>query len=102
MSGIQEILLIAVIILILFIIPRMPTSGRPDRVMRSVRIFPAVNLSGHMRLAIVISVIWPVGCAAWLRPWEGPLFPFLYLGLCPVAAAWGFAWVIRGFKKFRR
>lgn len=100
MSGFQEILLIAVIFLILFIIPRM-TSPERSKSASPRRIRRIVSLPGSLRLAIVMSIIWLAGSAAWAKPWHGSLIPYLYLGPGPVAVAWAVAWIIQGYKRFR-
>ena len=38
-----------------------------------------------MRLAIAASAIWPVLIAAFMQPWKQDLFPYLYIGIGPVA-----------------
>ena len=94
----QELLVLIVIALAIFYLPRM--MGRrpaPERVRR-----PA-PLTGRMRLAILLTVFWIVGSAAVLKPWQGDdVLPFLSLGLGPAAAAWGVAWVWFGFKRSRK
>lgn len=101
MSGIQEILILVLIVLGIFFIPRITARNAPRRAMR-----PALGrrpglFSGRIRLAIVASALWPLAAAAWLRPWEGDWVPFLYLGAGPVAAAWSIAWVTRGYTRKR-
>ena len=93
----QEILVLIVIALAFFYLPRV--IGRRPAPVRVVRP-PA--LMGWMRLAIMVTVFWIAGAAAILEPWQRDAQPFLYLGLGPVAALWGAAWVWFGYRKYRR
>ena len=99
-SGIQEILLIVLILLAIFLIPRMikpRPSSEPMRVRR-----PAFFLSWTQRLAIVASLLWPIGCALYFKPWQQQAFiPFALIGIGPVVVAWSLNWVVAGIKKKR-
>lgn len=93
----QELLVLIVVGLAIFALPRM--MGRrpaPEPVRR-----PA-PLTGRMRLAILLTLFWIAGSAAVLEPWRGDTLPFFSLGLAPAAAAWGALWVWLGYKKYRR
>jgi hypothetical protein len=89
----QELLVLIVIALAIFYLPRMmgrkPASGPVRR--------PS-PLTGRMRLAILLTLFWIAGFAAVLKPWQGEALPFLLLGIGPAAAAWGAAWVWFGYK----
>ena len=94
MSGFQEILLIAVILLGILFVPRMmPRKGvqMPAR--------PALVLSRNMRVAIAASAIYPAIVAAFLQPWRQDLILYLYTGAGPVILGWLFYWVLTGRKK---
>ena len=93
-SGIQEILLIVLILTALFLIPRMlkPRPAPRKIVVRR----PAHILSWTLRLAIVCSFLWPATCALYFKPWEQDVTRFLYIGIGPVVLAWGLKWVING------
>ena len=98
-SGIQEILLIVLIVLAIFLIPRMiktRPSSEPLRVRR-----PVAPLSRTLRLAIVLSILWPIGCALYFKPWQDSLVPFVTIGIGPVVVAWSLSWVMAGMKKKR-
>jgi hypothetical protein len=93
----QEFLVLIVIALAIFYLPRrLGRKPAPDEDRR-----PS-PLTGRMRLAILLTVVWIVGAAAVLRPWQGDMLPFLALGLGPAAAAWGSAWVWSGYRNYRR
>jgi len=96
-SGIQEILVLVIIILAIFFLPRILSRGQATTQVAVQK--PAATLSGKMRLAIAVSVLWPAGVAAFLRPWREDLILFLYFGLGPVAVCWIFFWVFTGFRK---
>ena len=86
MPGFQEILIIAAIILGLVFIPRMMEPKKPA--VRRVR--APKRLDGRWRLAIALSVIYPLVMAAVLQPWHGT---------GPVLLAWLLLWVFQGFMR---
>lgn len=97
LSGIQEILVIVVILLAILFIPRMMSPQRrpepkPFQPMRKLR-----NLSVRWRLAIVVSFLWMIGAAVYFRPWKGAADIFLYFGIGPVLIGWCVTWVVAGF-----
>ncbi len=94
MSGIQEILVLVVIILAIFFVPRMMARRK-----ETVPVRRAVPLSGKMRLSIAASIFWPAMMAAILKPWHNELISFLYIGIGPIALAWIVFWVFSGFRK---
>ena len=95
-SGIQEILVLVIIILGILFLPRILNRGQEKRpaVPR-----PVIVVSGKMRLAIAASVLWPAVMAAVIQPWEKDLFRYLFLGVGPVAVIWIIYWVLTGFQK---
>jgi len=95
-SGIQEILVLVIIILGILFLPRILNRGQGKQGSKDK---PVVVLSGRMRLAIAASVLWPALIAAFLQPWNQDLYPYLYLGPGPVAVCWLFFWVLTGFRK---
>jgi hypothetical protein len=101
LSGLQEILLIIVILVGLFVIPRM--IQRPQRPQALPARRPQLPpVSGKMRLAILASAIWLSLAAAFFTPWRNGWEGFAYVGAGVVALAWGAVWVIRGFRKRSR
>jgi hypothetical protein len=95
-SGIQEILVLVIIILGILFLPRILNRGGEKS---PVETKPVVELTGRMRLAVAASFVWPLLIAAFMQPWKQDLFPFLYLGPGPVAMVWIVYWVVTGFKK---
>ena len=95
-SGIQEILVLVIIILGILFLPRILHRGQEAR---PVAVKPAPGLSGRMRLALAASVLWPALTAAYLQPWKQDFLKFLYSGPGPVLFFWILYWVITGFKK---
>ena len=95
-SGIQEILVLVVIILGILFLPRILNRGQEKRpaVPR-----PAIVISGAMRVAISASVLWPALMAVYVQPWEKDLSRYLFLGVGPVALLWLIYWVFTGFRK---
>ncbi len=96
----QEMLVLIVVALAIFYLPRMMGRRPAPEPARSVH-RPA-PLTGRMRLAILLTLFWIAGSAAILKPWLDDALPFLSIGLGPAAAAWGAVWVWFGYKKYRR
>ena len=95
MSGFQEILIIAGIVLAILFLPRMMGSRRGAPSIQQ----PALQVTGRLRIAIAASVIYPAIIAAILQPWNGDLVRFIYIGIGPVVLAWLLYWVIKGFNR---
>ena len=95
-SGIQEILVLVVIILGILFLPRILNRGGEKQ---SVETKPVIVLTGRMRLAVAASFLWPALIAVYMQPWKQDLFPYLYLGPGPVAIVWILYWVLTGFRK---
>lgn len=95
----QEIVLLIVIALALFYIPRLRAGKTVAR--RHIETTPP--LTGLMRLAILITVLWVAGTAILLKPWNSnKLLSWLSLGIAPAFIFWGLLWVYFGYKKYRR
>ena len=95
MSGVNEILIIAAIIAGIFFVPRMmPSANRQVQVSKL-----KIVLSGKMRLAIAMSIVYPLVVAAYLQPWKKDLQLFLYVGIGPVALYWLMNWVFACIKE---
>ncbi len=98
LSGIQEILVIVVILLAILFIPRMMSPQRrqapkPFRPMRKIR-----SLGVRWRVGIVVSILWLLGAAVYWRPWQLGLEMYALCGLGPVIVGWCLAWVVAGYK----
>ena len=95
----QEFLVVAAIALVIIFVPRlMSRKAEPER-----NIIQLIKpLTGWMRLAILVTIFWIAGSAAFLTPWNSNIILFLYVGLGPVVAGWGVFWVWCGYKKYRR
>ncbi len=95
MAGIQEILTLLLIILGIIFLPRMMSRSN-DRIKTKRR---KIQLSGPMRLSIIVSILTPLAAALILKPWQHNLVGFISAGIVPVAAGWAFYWIVSGFKK---
>jgi len=95
----MEVLLIVAIIVGIFMLPRL-MARNPERELQ-----PPVHISvltGKMRFAILVSLLWPVLTAFFMEPWNGRWPLFSYIGVGPVALIWGIYWVFSGFRKERK
>lgn len=102
MSGLQEIILILLLALALFVLPRMAGRNRPlAEASRHHRLIPH-RLTGRMRLALTLSIVWPLLAALFMRPWEGDWLTFACAGPGVVAIAWCFLWIKDGYHRYRR
>jgi hypothetical protein len=93
-SGLQEILVIVLVIVFILFLPRLTGRGSQKTPSKALQ-----KLSGKLRLAIVASVIWLLLWATFFKPWTGEILAFTLVGLCPIILGWGGLWVIEGFKK---
>jgi hypothetical protein len=98
-SGIQEILIIVLIISGIFLAPRM-MNRRPAPQTIVMRRAP-LKLSWVLRLAVILSILWPVACALHFKPWQQNRIPFAAVGIGPVAVGWSIRWVLAGIKNKR-
>lgn len=97
MAGVQEILVLVIIILAIFFVPRIMGPARPATRQKIV-----ITVSAKMRLLLGLSAVWLLGTAMMLRPWQKDLTLFLYVGVGPVLLGWMVRWVVSGFKKEKR
>ena len=95
MPGYQEILIISAIVMGVIFIPRMMEQKKPAP--RLVR--PRKRLPGRWRLAIALSLVYPLITAAVMQPWRRDPFTFVYIALGPVLLGWLLYWVFRGFRR---
>ena len=98
-SGIQEILVIVLVISGIFLIPRMmnPRPAPQKVVLRR----PSLTLSWALRLSIIVSILWPLACALYFKPWQQNFIPFATVGIGPVVVGWSLKWVLAGMKNKR-
>ncbi len=99
MSGIQEILVIVLIVLGILFIPRI--TGRSDAP-RPAAVPRRRWLTGPTRLAIVVTILWPLGSALFFQPWQNRSPDFYLYGLGPVIVGWCIYWVTAGFVNKKR
>ena len=92
MAGISEILLLILLITALLILPRMLKSPGGNAKARR-------KLNRKMRIALVLSLVYPIMGAVVLKPWEGNIISFIALGIAPVALAWALGWILAAPKK---
>jgi hypothetical protein len=99
-SGFNEIAVVALIAFAIFFLPRLKKRRQEIRFIQSAP--KKIAVSGHIRLAIFISILWIAGAAFFFQPLKEKLFPFLYVGTGPVILGWGLMWVLAGYRKYRR
>jgi len=95
LTGISEILVLVLLIVCILILPRM-FKGVPEK-----KISPAKKLKklpAKIRLSIVLSFIYPIAMALYLKPWNENLISYISYGIIPVFLIWGIAWILAGKK----
>ena len=92
-SGINEILVVLIVLLILFYLPKRAAGHRSEKSQGHL-----VRLSGKMRLAIFGSAVWVAAIAHFFPPWQEKVSNFIYFGIGPLAVAWGIGWVVTGYR----
>ncbi len=96
LAGIQEILTLILLIACIIFLPRMFGGNRSSTRKKAKRLSP----SGKLRLAIVLSVIFPLVMAVPLPPWhQESRSIFLLGGVLPVVLCWAVVWIFQGFRK---
>lgn len=98
--GFNEIAVVALIAFVIFFLPRLKGKRQEIRFVKSTP--KSIVLSGRMRLAILVSILWSVGMALFFQPWKDNLSLFLCIGMGPVFLGWGVIWVLVGYRKYRR
>ena len=109
----QEILVVAAIVLAIYFIPRLTgrksalspqqrTDTRSGRGSQAGFLATKISFRCRMRLAIVLTLMWVIACAVYLKPWEGGRLLFILLTVIPAMVFWGAVWVWFGYKKHRR
>jgi len=98
-SGINEILIVAAIVLAIIFIPRITASRNGGRPRVPSRIKPGFTLSGRQRLAIFATLIWLVFWAVYYEPWHKEWKLFVYIGAGPVLVLWGTIWALKGTQR---
>ena len=94
----MEILLIVVIVLGIFLLPRlMARKSERDLQPRD----QGFRFTGRLRFAIVVSFLWMAIVAFFLEPWAGNRALYFYVAAGPVLLLWGLYWVFSGFRKER-
>ena len=96
MTGISEILILVLLIVCILILPRF-FKGEPDKKSSSAN--KLKKLSPKMRLSIVVTLIYPIAMALYLKPWNQSLILFISFGIIPVFLAWAIFWITAGNKK---
>jgi len=98
-SGINEILLIAAIVLAFIFIPRMNATRKAGRPEVPSAAQSGIALSGRQRLAILASIIWLTLWAVHYEPWQREWKLFVYIGTGPILVTWGLWWTLKGRRR---
>lgn len=89
MSGIQEILVVILVFLVIFYLPKRTARNNREILKRS-----SLPLSFRLRLGILASLVWLSVVVGVLHMLAGDWVLLIYAGAGPVLLAWGIAWVV--------
>ncbi len=91
-------LLIGLIIVGILILPRiLKPQPQPSPTLRRANKKP--KLAWTLRLAIVLTVLWPLCWALYFRPWQQTgLISFVAVGIVPVTIFWCVKWILAGMQ----
>lgn len=101
-SGLQEILLIGLVVIGIIFLPRLLSRKDQPQKVPPLNLKPRVHLTGFMRLAIFVSIGWLLVTAVYFEPWIRLNQRFFFLGPGPVLLFWGLYWIVTGFRKYRQ
>lgn len=101
-AGIQELLLLIIIVLAIVLLPRMTAMGKSQARQSPLRHLALPDYTGRQRLAIVLSLLWPAAMVLCLSPWKHGWERFIIIGIGPLVLSWSTAWVIAGYKHRRK
>ena len=97
MTGISEILVLVLLIACILILPRLFKGGEPAQKKSST--MKIKKLSTKARVGIVLSIVFPLAMALYLKPWDDHLVSYLSFGVFPVLLVWAMFWILAGKKK---
>ena len=96
MSGLQEILIVVLIVLGIILLPRI--TGRPAAPTLAGNA-KRLRINSLMRMALAISGLWLIGAIIYHRAWEEITMPFYLFGMGPVLLGWTVYWVWSGINQ---
>ena len=96
MAGINEILVLVLLVTCILILPRL-FKGKPVRKTSSFK--KVKKFTAKMRFGIILTIMYPLFMALYLKPWDGALIPYISYGIIPVFLGWAVVWILAGRKK---
>ncbi|WP_457552455.1 hypothetical protein [Desulfobacula sp.] len=96
MTGISEILVLVLLITCILILPRF-FKGEPAKKKSSLK--KLGRISAKIRFSLVLSFIYPLAMALYLKPWKENFITYISCGVIPVFLVWATAWILAGGKK---
>lgn len=96
MTGVSEILVLVLLISCVLILPRF---FKGESTHKKFSLKKVGKLSAKTRFAIVLSIVYPIAMALYLKPWNENIIFYLAFGILPVILYWSFVWILAGLKK---
>jgi len=96
LTGISEILVLVLLITGILILPRL-FKGEPVKKRSSSK--KLKRLPAKIRFGIVLTLVYPMVAALYLKPWNESMISYISYGIIPVFLVWAIVWIMSGRKK---
>ena len=96
MTGISEILVLVLLIACILILPRLFKGETVKKASSSKKL---KKLPAKFRFGIVLTLVYPIAMALYIKPWNENIISFISFGIIPVFLVWAIVWIIAGKKK---
>jgi hypothetical protein len=95
LTGISEILVLVLLITCILILPRMFKA--PAELKISPKLIKKLSLKN--RLAVVLTLVYPLAMALYLKPWNENLIAYISYAIVPVLLFYATIWILAARKK---
>lgn len=95
MTGISEILVLVLLIACILILPRL-FKGEPAKKISTSK--KQKKFTANIRFGIVLTLVYPIVMALYIKPWNENIILFVSFGIIPVFLVWAVVWIIAGEK----
>jgi hypothetical protein len=96
LTGISEILVLVLLITCILILPRM-FKAAPAELKVSPKLIKKLSLKN--RLAVVLTLVYPLAMALYLKPWNENLISYISYAIVPVLLFWATIWILAARRK---
>lgn len=96
MTGISEILVLVLLITGILILPRMFKVAPAEQ---KAFAKPIKKFTLKTRIAVVLTLVYPLVIALYLKPWNENLISYISTAIVPVLLFWAIVWILAARKK---